>query len=172
MNWGQRGRDRDTNTGENLLIFEAIPGMRPRALRVHRFFRYSRIKAYLQYSTYIIVHVINLSKYIYNMVYNILPIMLSIVAFILYCVISPLFREYLKKWRARWDCGRTPRELLIDRASETSPSVPNATTRPQFWGFCIEDNRLRPDISAYIHFLVDRLAITSKTLKFEEKHHD
>jgi hypothetical protein len=95
--------------------------------------------------------------------------MLTIIASILYCFISPLFREYFKKWRAQWDCGLTPRELLVDKASETSPSVPNATTSPQFCDFSIKDNPLRADISVYIHFLVERLANTSKTLKFEEK---
>jgi hypothetical protein len=95
------------------------------------------------------------------MVYNILSILCYIT--------SPLFQEYLKKrwtWRA---CGQTPLELLIDRVYKTSPSVPNATTSPHFLGFSIKDNPSRPDISAYILSLVDRLATISKTLKFEEK---
>jgi hypothetical protein len=103
------------------------------------------------------------------MVYNILSIILPIIAFIIYCIILPLFREYLKKWRAQWDCGQTPCELLVDRASETSSSVPNATTSPQFLVFPTKDNAPKPDISAYILPLVERLAIVSKTLKFEEK---
>jgi hypothetical protein len=99
------------------------------------------------------------------MVYNIL----SIIASIIYCIISPLFREYLKKWRAQWACGQTPSELLIDRAFETSPNAPVATTSPQFLGFPIKGNQARPHISAFILLLVERLAIISKTLKFEEK---
>jgi hypothetical protein len=94
---------------------------------------------------------------------------LPIIAFIVYYIILPLFREYLKKWRARRACGQTPRELLVDRASETSSSVPNATTSPQFFVFPTKDNPLMPDISAYILLLVERLASVSKTLKFEEK---
>jgi hypothetical protein len=165
MNCGQLGRDRDTYCSQKMLKFEAIPGMFPHALRIHQFFRYPRIKVYLQYSTCIIVHVINLSKYIYNIVYNVLSIIVSI----LYCIIYPLFQEYLKKWRALRACGLTPRKPLVDSASETSPSVPDATTGPQFFDFPTKDNSLSSHISAYIHFLVERLATVSKTLKFEEK---
>jgi hypothetical protein len=103
------------------------------------------------------------------MVYNILSIILSIIASILHYIISPLFREYLKKWWAWRACGRTPSELLIDRAFKTPPSVPNATTSPQFFDFPIKDNPPRPHISAYILLLVECLATVLKTLKFEEK---
>jgi hypothetical protein len=38
MNGGRGGRGRDTYKGQKMLIFEAISGMSPHALRVHRFF--------------------------------------------------------------------------------------------------------------------------------------
>jgi hypothetical protein len=101
------------------------------------------------------------------MVYNILPIMLSIIAFILYCVISPLFREYLKKWRARRACGPTPREPLVDRAFETSPSVPNASTRPHSHGQCDKIERKNTDISVLVEHVAGRYSL--KALNFEGK---
>jgi hypothetical protein len=114
---------------------------------------------------------------IVNIIDNILYIILYIyfdklitctIIYVLYCRYTVIW-GYQKNWRAQWDCGQTPRELLIDRASETSSSVPNATTSPQFFVFPTKDNPPTPDISVYISSLVECLATASKTLKFEEK---
>jgi hypothetical protein len=87
---------------------------------------------------------------------------------VVYCKYTVIWGYQKNRW-AKWACGLTPRELLIDKASKTSPNAPIASTRPQFFDFSIKDNQLRPDISAYISSLVERLATTSKPLKFEEK---
>jgi hypothetical protein len=189
MNRGHGGRNRDTNTGENLLIFEVIAGVRPRSHRVHRFFNiHEKRESIMQYITYIITdnkYIIQYNKYvhkhiydyIYNYIYTILYITLyyytkiiSYIQYILYvvCRYAIIWRYQKNRW-ARWACGLTPRKALIDRTSETSASVPNASTSPQFYDFSIKDNPLKPHISTYIISLVERLATTSKMLKFEEK---
>jgi hypothetical protein len=60
MNRGHGGRNRDTNTGENLLIFEAIADARPRFHRVHRFFNiHEKGRSVMRYIAYIIIYTLH-----------------------------------------------------------------------------------------------------------------
>jgi hypothetical protein len=134
---------------------KTIAGTRPQAHRVHRFFNIpGKRKQIMQYKMDAII-----DNIVDNILYTILciffdKIITCTIIYILYCRYA-FIQGYQKNRRAQWDCGQTPRELLIDRASETSPSAPVATTGPQFFVFLTKDNPPRPHISAYIPSLVE-----------------
>jgi hypothetical protein len=153
MTGGIGGRDRDTNRGENLLIFEVVPGMRPQAHCAPAFL-YSHDKS----STKCL-------KSIQKIIYKIKYIFILYVLYIA-CTNANYYDDQKNRW-ARRACGLIPRELLVDRASETSSGVPDATTSPHSHRQYDKIERKNTDISVVVGDTVH--LYTSKILKFEGK---
>jgi putative DNA primase/helicase len=82
------------------------------------------------------------------------------------CTNANYYDDQKNRW-ARRACGLTPRELLIDRAFETSLSVPTASTGPHLHGQYGKIKRKNIDISVVVEHTI--YLCTSKTLKFEKK---
>jgi hypothetical protein len=156
MTGGIGGRNWGANRGENLLIFEVVPGMRPQAHRAPAFL-YSHDKSKIC-STKCLK---SIQKIIYKIKYIFILYRLYIA-----CKNANYYDDQKKRW-ARWNCGLTPRELLIDRASETSSSVPNAPLRPHSHGQYGKIERKNADVSVVVGYIARRYSL--KVLNFEEK---
>jgi hypothetical protein len=165
MNKGQCGRLRDTYDAQKMLIFEAVPDLRPRAHLAHWFFHthtkidnISSIKIYT-YSIYIIIYSI---IYIYNII--IINYIYSIYTIHSICDIPRIYNilcNIKNRW-TRWACGRATAKTLNINAFETFVNAPIASTRPHFFAFPIKDNVLGADISAFFAGCRAFLTMSSK----------
>lgn len=155
MNCGRWGRSRDTNTANNLLIFEAFSDLRPQSHLAPHFFNIPGKGRYVM--SYIVDIIIDnkINKYIHNYICNILYIILYVYYTKVVSYIQHIACSYVIIWDnrknlwARWDCGQTTCELLKIRACETSRGVPAASTSPHFLGLSIKDKPVLPETSAF-----------------------
>jgi hypothetical protein len=161
MNKGQQGRHGDTCDVQKMLIFEAVPGARPRAHFAHRFLHtHTKIdnRPSIDIYTYSIIYIYNII--IINYIYSI---------YIIYsiCDIPRIYNilcNIKNRW-TRWACGRTAAKTLSINGFGTFANAPIASTRPHFFDFSIKDNTLNPDIPAFYCGCRAFLTIRSKKLE-------
>jgi hypothetical protein len=165
MNKGQRGRLRDTCDIQKMLIFERVPGLRPRAHLAHRFLHtHTKIDNIpsINIHTYSIYNIIYSIIYIYNII--IINYIYSIYTIHSICDIPHIYNilcNIKNRW-TRWARGRTTAKAFNINSFETFVNAPSASTCPHFPEFLIEDKALRPNISAFLVDCCAFLTIPSK----------